>query len=231
MSATPTRSAFVAIAVFVAVSVLHLGALIIGAEQLSSWTKPLLMPTLAIAVIVVGGLRSGGRGYLLMIALLFSTVGDIALLGEGNTLFLIGLGAFLVAHIVYIAIFVGPTGRGWPRWWSAIFVVWFGILMAALVPHLDELLLPVVGYGVVIATMAIVSTRCAPRVMLGALLFLMSDSILALNLFVPNLEMWQPDLLIMFTYLAGQGLIAWGLVVSWRDRASDLSPTSKVASR
>ena len=231
MTATHTRPSLAAIVVFLALSIVHLGALVAGAGAVSSWTKPFLMPTLALAVILSGGLRFGKRGFLLVTALLFSTLGDIALLGNGDALFIAGLAAFLLAHVVYISIFAGSTGRGRPRWWSAVFVLWFGALMVILVPHLDALLVPVVAYGIVIATMAIVATRCSSRVALGAALFLVSDSILAIHLFVPGLALWQPDLLIMFTYLVGQGLLAWGLVTSWRDLASAAnSPTvSKVA--
>ncbi|MCP2030811.1 putative membrane protein YhhN [Okibacterium sp. HSC-33S16] len=211
MSDAPGRVRITAITVFIALSVIHLIALLAEWDTVSLWTKPFLMPVLAIAAILTARPRFGRVGLLLTVALIFSTIGDVALLGDGNGPFIAGLSAFLVAHLVYIAAFARAAIRSRPQWWSLIFVAWFGVLMGVLVPHLDALLLPVIGYGVVIATMAIVATRCSPRVISGAILFLMSDSILAVNKFVETIELPEAGFLIMVTYIAGQALIAWGL--------------------
>lgn len=208
----------VAIILFVALSIVHLTALVVGWEPLRFWTKPFLMPTIAATVILAGGLRFGRNGILLVIALVFSTLGDIALLGEGSGMFIAGLSAFLLAHLAYIAIFTSSGGTGRPRWWSLIFVVWFAVLMITLIPHLGALLVPVVGYGVVISVMAIAATRWSPIVLVGATLFLLSDSVLAVDRFVPDAGLWQPGFVIMLTYIAGQALIAWGLVATWQSR-------------
>jgi uncharacterized membrane protein YhhN len=215
--ARPNRATVAAIVLFAVLSMLHLTALIADWDLVRSWTKPFLMPSLTVSVVLAGALRVGRTGALLIAALAFSTLGDVALLGDGSAYFIAGLSAFLLAHVAYVAIFCTAVGRGKPRWWSVVYLAWFGVLMVVLVPHLDGMLIPVVGYGLVIATMAIMSTRCAPLVALGATLFLLSDSLLAINRFVPDAHLWQPGLLVMLTYIAGQALIAWGLVASWAD--------------
>lgn len=220
--ATPTRRTIAAVAVFVALSVVHLVALIGGLQPLADGTKPFLMPMLAVAVLCAGVLRFGRRAWLLLAALALSCAGDVALLSDSNAAFVIGLSAFLLAHLAYIVIFAGPTGAGRPRVWSLVYVAWLVALMLVLVPHLGALLVPVIGYGLIIAGMAITATRCAPKVTVGATLFLLSDSFLAINRFVPDANLWQPGFLIMLTYIAGQALISWGLVESWRARASQL---------
>ena len=183
------------------------------------------LPTLAAVVILAGGLQFGRRGVLLVVALVFSTLGDIALLGEGSGMFIVGLSGFLLAHLTYIAIFTGFGGTGRPRWWSVTYVAWFAVLMVILVPHLGALLVPVVGYGAVIAVMAITATRWSPLVIVGATLFLFSDSVLAVDRFVPDPGLWQPGLVIMLTYIAGQALIAWGLVTTWQSRTPAAAPS------
>ena len=224
MTATPTRQTKTAIILFVALSIVHLTAIVAGWEPLRFWTKPFLMPLLAATVVLAGGRRFGLPAVLLVIALVFSTLGDIALLGDGSGMFIAGLSAFLLAHLAYIAIFVGSGGTRRPRWWSVAFVGWFAVLMIILVPHLGALLVPVVGYGVVIAVMAITATRWSPLVIVGATLFLLSDSVLAVNRFVPEVVLWEPGLVIMLTYIAGQALIAWGLVATWQSRTSPAAP-------
>jgi uncharacterized membrane protein YhhN len=187
---TATPARLAPIVVFVLVSLLHLVSLVVGWTTVSDWTKPFLMPTLGIAALSAGALSFGRVGILLLAALALSTIGDIALLFDGSAPFIAGLSAFLLV-----------------------------LLMVILVPHLGSLLIPVVGYGVVIAAMAISATRCSPLVVVGATLFLLSDSVLAVNRFVPDANLWQPGLLIMLTYIGGQSLITWGLVRSWGQRA------------
>lgn len=221
MTATPARLA--PIVVFVLVSLLHLVSLVVGWTTVSDWTKPFLMPTLGIAAMSAGALRFGRVGALLLAALALSTIGDIALLFDGSAPFIAGLTAFLLAHLAYIVIFAGASGVGRPRAWSIVFVAWLVLLMVILVPHLGSMLIPVVCYGVVIAAMAISATRCSPLVVVGATLFLLSDSVLAVNRFVPDANLWQPGLLIMLTYIGGQSLITWGLVRSWRKRSRGAS--------
>lgn len=197
---------------FLIVSGVHLAGHLASIETLTTATKPLLIPLLAGAVLWLTRGRMSRNVGLLLAALFISWLGDLALLGDGDSWFLVGLGCFLVAHLGYVALFASRVGRGRPRLWSAVYAAWFALLLVVLVPHLGGLLPPVVGYGLVICTMAALATRCGRVVSLGAALFLLSDSILAVNTFVDDAGIPVAGFLVMFTYLSGQFLIAIGVV-------------------
>lgn len=201
----------VAFAPFLLVSVIHLIGQLMPSPVLTTLTKPLLIPFLAIAVIWFLRRSLSRAAILLLGALLFSWLGDLALLIPGGTWFLIGLVLFLLAHVAYIALFSSDVGVGRPRRWSLVYGVWFAALILVLAPHLGGMLVPVVVYGLVICSMAVVATRCGGTVVAGATLFLLSDSLLAVNTFVADIEIPAVDFLVMLTYLAGQGLIALGI--------------------
>ena len=118
------------------------------------------------------------------------------------------VGVYLTAAVVALVLVLG---RGRLRWSAAAYVLWFIALVVLLAPHLGGMLAPVVLYGAVIATMAITATRCAPAVTIGATLFLLSDSLLALNRFLPHAGIWESGFLIMLSYMAAQGLIILGV--------------------
>jgi uncharacterized membrane protein YhhN len=171
--------------------------------------------------------RYGDRFTLMVqLGLFFSLVGDVALmflhLDEFN--FLVGLGAFLLAHICYTIAFVRNISEvGGTEGWIlssilSLIIALFAILFAwELQPRLDaEMTLPVLSYITVIAIMGIVACfrymRTFPRsfwlVFVGALCFIASDSLLATNRFIRPLS-WAP-LALMVSYGAAQFLIAAG---------------------
>lgn len=197
---------------FLLVAAVHLVGQLISSPVLTTLTKPLLIPLLAVAVLWPLRRSPSRAATLLLCALLFSWLGDLALLVPGDIWFLLGLVLFLLAHVAYIALFSSAVGAGRPRLWSVVFGAWLAALILILAPHLGGMLVPVVVYGVVICTMAVVATRCGATVTAGATLFLLSDSLLAVNMFVAEIEIPAIDFLIMLTYLAGQGLIAVGIV-------------------
>jgi uncharacterized membrane protein YhhN len=91
-------------------------------------------------------------------------------------------------------------------------------LLTVLYPNLASLLWPVVAYAAVLVTMVIValfrygrtSTASFGLVFGGAVLFMISDSLLAMNKFHAPIQ--QAGLLIMITYCVAQGLIAEGML-------------------
>ena len=128
---------------------------------------------------------------LIIAGLVFSLAGDL-ILQVSKDLFVVGLLSFLVAHLFYIAAFVGVTSRGsWVR--VLPFVVWGLIAFLILQPYLGNMLLPVAGYIVVIEVMmwravALVGAQGKVRdfelaAALGAIAFGLSDTLLALNRF------------------------------------------------
>jgi uncharacterized membrane protein YhhN len=198
-------------------------------RQIKLW-KP-LSTALVILVCLLSFTRSSGAydtSYTLLVigGLSLSMAGDVLLIFQANPrAFLAGLVAFLLAHLVYIVAFLylqsslelGVNGLG-----EAIAAVGLaltaGIVYRYLSPGLGEMRLPVIFYIVVISvmvhrTLAVASVYVGPvtqpaLMVTGALLFYISDGILALNKFrfdgqLPHGRLWN-----LSTYYSGQLLIA-----------------------
>ncbi len=143
----------------------------------------------------------------LLLALAFSLAGDVFLMLPANA-FLAGLSAFLVAHLCYVAVFVAPLGARLA--WLAVVVVVSAPVGLRVVRAVHE---PPLRVGVGLYMLAIslmVGSALASGVGVaacGAVLFLVSDSLIAWNRFVGRLS-WAPAA-IMVTYHLGQlGLVA-----------------------
>ncbi len=155
---------------------------------------------------------TGAHGVWLCLALTFSAGGDLVLEHNPGGWFVFGLGLFLVAHVCYILLFKKEFAFRLPWLPAAALTALFGAGMATyLIPHLGRMLLPVLGYILVISGMGVFAafrTGANVPVFLGALTFLSSDTFIALNRFV------GPDpvtpLLVMPTYYVAQFLIAGG---------------------
>lgn len=168
-------------------------------------------PITALAMLVLYQARHQ-MGVWVGIGLLFSTGGDIALALDREQYFVLGLGLFLVAHLCYIFGFFHRFTANWGQWPVLVALLALGGgMFAYLQPHLGELLLPVTGYMVVIIAMGIVAalrTRRDYVLLIGAVFFIASDSMIALNTFVHDGRLaWAPRF-IMLTYYIAQLLIA-----------------------
>jgi uncharacterized membrane protein YhhN len=169
--------------------------------QRARWvTKPLLMPTLLI-----------GRDRLTQRALALGGAGDVALLGSGPAAFSAGLGAFLTGHLAWIVALRQRSGAGLVRRNPLLLLpylaAWTGF-NAYLWPHTGRDRYPVLVYSTALAAMAVTALDTGrPVTAAGGLLFLTTDSLLALEKFagvqLPHHEGW-----VMATYVAAQGLLA-----------------------
>ncbi len=159
---------------------------------------------------------------LLAIALAFSSLGDI-LLDIAPSLFPVGLASFLCAHLVYSTLFLRKRTTAPDRQQLAMMIVVAAYSVAFalwLTPYLGNLVIPVWAYMAAITAMAVTSIASKIRpewVIAGALLFLISDSILAANKFVGPVPLrgW----LVWSTYVLGQYGLALG-VLSANNRPS-----------
>ena len=171
---------------------------------------------------------------LIMVGLIFSLAGDM-LLQVSKDLFVVGLLSFLVAHLFYIAAFLGVTRRGsWVR--LLPFAAWGLIAFLILQPYVGDMLLPVAGYIIVIEVMlwraaALVGAHGKSQTfelatLLGALAFGLSDTLLAFNRFIwhDTLTMFsiQPSTpfistLVIILYWLGQ----WGIALAAGWEAKD----------
>ncbi len=176
----------------------------------------------------VGATRTS-FGRLLLAGLVASFAGDAFLIGSDRTAFLLGLGSFLVAHLLYIAAF---ANRGLElRWLVMASVPFLAIAIAVsawLAPHVPpELGIPVKAYTVVITVMVIAAFgargRGAPRlVVIGALLFFVSDlSVAALRIVGTDFPTYTWGLP---TYYAGQLCLA---LASGRAQVPDAHSSSQ----
>ena len=161
--------------------------------------------------------------FLLLSALFFSCLGDIFLLFENKNpnWFIFRLGSFLIAHIFYITLFIQIKKINQPHKKLNLII---GVIISAytiflfllLKQTLGDLKIPVLLYATVLSIMLIaslhafdLSKQVAGRLCaIGALLFLISGSLLAINKFYTPFAF--ADLIVMCTYASAQLLIVLG---------------------
>jgi uncharacterized membrane protein YhhN len=145
----------------------------------------------------------------LIAALALSLLGDVYLMLPGN-LFVAGLAAFLVGHLAYIDAF--HASLGWRVVWSALVLgvsAPIGLRIVGAAPSMP-LRVAVTAYMVVIGVMAGSSIAAGlPIAVVGALLFMLSDSMIAWNKFVSPFA--GAKLAIIVTYHVGQALLVYAL--------------------
>lgn len=209
---------------FFAFSFLQIIGVITGLEGLCMISKPFLMPMLALwlAAETQHSPSMLRKGWLMGLA--FSTLGDVLLMFEGSSYFILGLSAFLLAHLSYIfGISKGLSDtRGFllkNPWWFIPFLVYPIALMSWLFADIPaETRIPVVVYAIVIATMAqsvanlygYIPGHIFWMLMGGAILFVLSDSLIAVNKFGHPFAGGR--LAVISTYIVGQYLLARGVV-------------------
>jgi uncharacterized membrane protein YhhN len=159
-------------------------------------------------------------------ALVFSLIGDVALMFETRDplFFMVGLGSFLLAHVLYIIAFLRIRGQRLrdgsktavrPFWIIAV-LLYLAMLLYILMPYLGELKIPVIVYAFVLCSMLLTvvhafrSPYAKPGVICvaGALLFVISDSVLAINKFYYGFTL--SGLVIMLTYACAQYFLVTG---------------------
>ncbi|WP_431158503.1 lysoplasmalogenase [Winogradskyella poriferorum] len=158
---------------------------------------------------------------LTLFALAFSVIGDILLMfvDFSEHYFMFGLVAFLLAHVMYIFCFLNNKAKTKGTYWFILLLVAYAVgLFILLKDGLGDLLLPVVFYILVILTMTVsayirkknISEISYLLVLIGALCFMISDSILAINKFYKAIP--YSGIYIMTTYALAQYLIVLGIL-------------------
>ena len=170
--------------------------------------------TLATALLALLAFVQGGP-LLLVAALVVSALGDAFLSRDGEPAFLGGLASFLVAHVLYIVLFL-QTGDGLGilpdvpvRGVLAIAMIAFAAGMLALLWRRTgrALRIPVAVYAVAIAGMGLTAlTTASPLLIAGAILFMASDALLASGRFLAapasSLRAWMRYPVWILYYLA-----------------------------
>ena len=171
------------------------------------------IPAIALSILALWAV-TGLRGKLLSAALLFCAAGDAALGFKKGENLTVGLGLFLVAQVLFVVTFTRDFKVQRPRIPGAVFLVAYAVLMAIiLTPSLEDMALPVYVYLTVITFMGITAAFRSPSsklVVCGALFFIASDSMLAIEEFRDPFP--ASDYLVMITYYLAIFLIAYGFV-------------------
>jgi uncharacterized membrane protein YhhN len=211
--------------IYFLVAILEFAGDILGFDILIFVFKPLLMPLLFIAYYPVYKIQNSNFSKIILLSLVFSFFGDITLmLIEYNEhLFIIGLASFLIAHLLYIISFyknIKPfTIKLLKRniLYFLIFIAFYTSLLFVLWGNLNEMLIPVLIYGAVITLMGVFATLRKTNkesyvlVLLGALLFICSDTLIAFNKFIFNSDLLYAQAYIMILYVLAQYFIIRGI--------------------
>lgn len=212
--------------------IIALGELISIAAQLDQFQlvcKPLIMVTLGVYYFLSVG---EDRSSVVLLAIIFSFAGDVSLMFDSidAIYFIIGLISFLISHVFYIVAYrqhqfgeQSDSLQGIQKLRAAFPIVLAGTgLVVILYPTLGDLKFPVVVYALVLVVMALnglfrlgrTNTISFWLVFVGAMFFMVSDSVLAINKFLNPLP--YAGLLIMSTYISAQFLIIEGLIAHTR---------------
>lgn len=174
----------------------------------NSLIKASCVTLLAVSVVPSGRL-------MLVAALALGAAGDYLLSRPGDIMFMAGMGAFSVAHILYVVLFLSLPTR--LRIVPMVALVAYGVLMAVLMwEGAGALRVPVMAYIVVIIAMGLAALSRARSeqfwvLLAGAGLFILSDTLLATRLFLWEGEAAFPGgFLIWPTYWCAQFALMWG---------------------
>ena len=193
-------------------------------ERLSTlhyFVKPLLLLSLMVFFFKQSIELKKSIKQLMLLALFFSLLGDVLLMftKQKPFFFIWGLIAFLLAHVMYIFVFLKQRDNSKNAFlFIMVLLVYAAGLYYLLQDGLGEMRFPVLAYMLVILTMATTAylrkenkeNQTYKLVFIGALLFLISDSLLSLNLFYKPFPL--ANFSIMLTYGFAQFLIVLGIL-------------------
>jgi uncharacterized membrane protein YhhN len=171
-------------------------AVVYGAGQVldaPGWARS-VVKTGSVLLLAGAAVLCGGP-WLLATALVVSALGDLMLSRPGDAAFRAGVAAFAAGHVAYVALFLsvpaaGPAqiGFGDVMVGAALLILGLGIAVL-LWPRTGALRGPVTGYVAIIlcmgwAALAVPGAGALWLVLPGAILFVASDTVLALERFV-----------------------------------------------
>ncbi len=196
---------------FFTVSILDIIGVAINSSLLQVIFKPMIM--LSLMALYYYSVEKKNNWFLL--ALAFSFLGDVLLMDKNN-LFLYGIAAFLMAQVIYIKLIVGQLNKSslQQKILAIIpFAIFIIVLLGVLKDNLNEFLIPVIIYGLTISIFGIVSllnylsdrSKIALILLVGAVLFILSDSMIALFKFHDPKAIYP--IATMITYVLAQYLI------------------------
>jgi uncharacterized membrane protein YhhN len=195
--------------------------------------KALIIPVLLVLFLVNLNPLTNRLHSLLFAGLLFSWAGDVVLEFSKNSanMFILGLVCFLLAHIMYFTVFIITPGKNsilTNRIYLLLPVIVYGVILVyCLYPDLADMRVPVILYAIVILTMLTGAINRKEKVnrgsyylvLAGAILFVISDSVIAINKF--SHQFTSSGIVIMSTYIVAQYLIVAGYINQFRSIKPD----------
>ncbi|MEB8326529.1 lysoplasmalogenase [Dietzia kunjamensis] len=144
----------------------------------------------------------------------------------GDARFLAMVGGFAVAQVLWIVAFTRVDRGRSPIAWTLLLIAVATALLTVTVPEAGVLAPAVVVYGLLLLAVAWLAAGHGWIGGLGGALFVLSDGLIALGAFRPDLVDWpERDLLVMATYVAAQALlVAVILLTRSPDRTFGRSP-------
>jgi len=155
------------------------------------WIAKPVASTGFLGAALAAGAQSSGYGQWVLAGLVLSWLGDVLLIPHARAAFLAGLASFLLGHVAYAVAF-GVRGLST----GGVVLAALALIPVALValrwlgPHVPRSMqLPVRAYVTVISAMVACATgtvvaATAPAILLGALMFFVSDLAVARDRFV-----------------------------------------------
>lgn len=216
--------------------ILHLLLLIIVAIELTGRftdnirleypVKPLIMIWMSVYFLVFR--KKNSFTFPVLLAFFFSWLGDnfLMLSGKNELFFFAGVGGFFLAQLTYIFIYTRyceVNRKGYLQKNPLIiipFLLYVGGIYYVLLPGLEGLMKPVILiYALSLMGMSMMALNRRGRVnpssfrfvFFGSLLFLLSDSMIAIDKF--SMEIPLGGFWIMITYILAQYLIMRGLIL------------------
>lgn len=203
---------------YFALGIINIASGILDIEWLNYLSKPLLMISLFFFYFQKVKQNISKTDKIMLISLIFSCFGDTFLMFQGKNpqFFLFGLGSFLVAQLAYAGVFkpLGLTNfnKRYP------FIIYGFVFIVFLLDRIPKgFMMPIVVYATAIMWMGITAAERQSNqksyrfVLIGAILFIISDSLIAINKFafsIPLSGIW-----VMATYIAAQYLIVEGVLL------------------
>lgn len=220
------RSSLLLHLVFAVIVIVELTGRFLDNINLEYMVKPLIMIWIAVYFMIFKKKKVFVVPVLL--AFFFSWLGDNFLMfsGRNELFFFAGVGGFFCAQITYIFTFSRyreKEGKGYLQknpLLILVFLAYLGGILILLFPGLEGLMKPIIiVYALSLLGMSMMALNRLGRVghrsyllvFVGSILFLLSDSMIALNKFYS--EFWLAGFWIMISYISAQYLIMRGLIL------------------
>lgn len=185
----------IALLALVVVTLVHLGAQVAAPDGIVADVSQIaLMPALLWVLLTSTPNPKSYLVRLVGLALVLSWLGDTLprFTRDGSELgFGLMLGSFLLAQLTYVVAFAPFVGRSIVRTKPALlapYVLALGAVIAVTAPDAGAFFPAVVLYGLVIIAMAVLATGIDLVATIGAILFVVSDGLIALSAFAAGAD-------------------------------------------